>query len=95
MRVAEAIDLDDGSDGREYRCNRCGETFCGVDENYKEFVACEESGLQDANPLISDPARYIDVEMVLRRYYCPGCGVQLDAEVCRAEDEPLRDIQIY
>jgi len=50
--------------------------------------------VQDASTQNKDPARYIDTEVALRQYACPGCGTLLDLEVAIATDPPLRDIRI-
>jgi N-methylhydantoinase B len=93
MEVSEALELVGSGGDRTYRCLRCEQTLGGVDSNYKLSAKIEESPLTEANRYIGDPSRYVDVEMVFRRYYCPGCGVLLDTEVARLEDPPLWDIE--
>jgi N-methylhydantoinase B len=94
MQVTEALELVQGTDGREYRCMRCKTALGRITENYKLTAVYEQVELTAANPHVKDPKRYVDDDMVLRRYYCPGCGVQLDVDICRAEDPPFHDIQI-
>jgi N-methylhydantoinase B len=94
MRVSEAIDLVDTAGGREFQCARCQRSLGPSDKNYKLSTIIDESPVTDVNPLILDPKRYVAERIVVRRYYCPGCGVLLDTDVARAEEAPLWDIQI-
>jgi N-methylhydantoinase B len=94
MRVSEALELVDGEKGREFRCFRCSRSLGPSNENYKLSTIMDESPVGTANPYIIDPQRHIKERIVLRRYYCPGCGVILDTDVSRAEEPPLWDIQI-
>jgi len=94
MQVSEALDLVGDGDGREFRCRRCDHSLGPAGENYKLTALIEQLPLSEANRHVGDPTRYVDEEMVFRRFYCPGCGVQLDAEVARAQDAPLHDIEI-
>lgn len=93
MRVSEALELVGEGAGRAYRCLRCEHSLGPVSANYKLSAKIEESALSEANRYIGDPGRYVDVEMVFRRFYCPGCGVLLDTEVARLEDPPLWDVE--
>jgi N-methylhydantoinase B len=42
-----------------------------------------------AIPSAADPAYYVDEELVLRRFCCPGCRVQVGAEIAKLQ-EPIR-----
>jgi N-methylhydantoinase B len=43
--------------------------------------------LRDSDDTAGEP-------LVVRRYLCPGCGIALDSEICRAGDEPYWDVQV-
>jgi len=94
MLVNDVVEVIEGAAGQRFRCSRCGEGLGRATDNYRLHAALEESPVEDGNPHIGDPGRYVDCPMVLRRYYCPGCGVLLDTEVARAEDPPLWDIEL-
>lgn len=94
MQVSETLGIAGSAADRTYECLRCGHSLGSVSANYKLSAKIEESSLTEANRYIGDPSRYVDVEMVFRRYYCPGCGVLLDTEVARLEDPPLWDIEL-
>jgi acetone carboxylase gamma subunit len=90
MQVSDALEVDGGV----VRCLRCQTDLASARENYKLKLPCEETPIEAANPHIRDPARYVDDRIVLRRFYCSGCGVLIDTEVSRAQDPPVWDIQI-
>jgi N-methylhydantoinase B len=94
MEVSETLGVVGDGAERSFECLRCQRSLGPVSANYKLTAKIEESSLTEANPHIGDPSRYVDVEMVFRRYYCPGCGVLLDTEVARLEDPPLWDIEL-
>lgn len=69
-----------GGAGRQriVRC-ACGHDFCDYRTNWKEHALVYERDPQDGR--IYDPASAPTAEwMVLREFYCPGCGTQLDTE---------------
>lgn len=90
QRVSEYVELDGG----RLRCTECGHDLCDAAENYKLWV------LQDRGPLTEipgagDPAPYeMSAELEFRRYYCPGCAVQLDTEVALPDEPPLWDFEV-
>lgn len=94
MQVSDALELVGEGEERGYRCLRCRESLGPASENYKLTALIEVSELSAANRYVGDPARYVDEKMSFRSFYCPGCGVLLDTEVARAQDAPLRDIEI-
>jgi acetone carboxylase gamma subunit len=90
MRIHEYLNVIDG----EIRCRRCGHVLGPDDCNYKLGTLMIERPLQDANPYVGDAARYVDADVQLRQYVCPGCGVLLDNEVGRVGDPPIWDINV-
>ena len=65
-------------------CALCGHRYCGYGGNYKASALMDESPVT-AIPSAADPAFYVDEKLVLRRFCCPGCLVQVCAEVAKAE----------
>ncbi|HVX31547.1 MAG TPA: acetone carboxylase subunit gamma [Solirubrobacterales bacterium] len=94
MQVSDALELTGEGVDRGYRCLRCEQSLGAATENYKLSAAIEQVELSEGNRYIGDPGRYVDERMVLRRFYCPGCGTLLDTEVARQDDPPLHDIEI-
>ena len=92
MQVNDTVEVDEGS--HEFQCSRCGKSLGPITGNYKLSALVEEMPVTAANPLVREPERHVDEPMVWRRFYCPGCGVQLDTEIARAIDAPLWDIEL-
>jgi N-methylhydantoinase B len=85
--VHEYVVATDQAGERVLACSQCGHCYCGYLENYKEGALVHEGPVM-VMPTAQDPLYYNDQPIVLRRYCCPGCHVQVCAEVVRA-DEPL------
>ena len=68
-------------------CDCCGHRYCGHAGDYKAAALIDESPVT-AIPSAADPSFYVDDKLVLRRYCCPGCHVQVCAEVAKA-NEPV------
>jgi acetone carboxylase gamma subunit len=79
-------------DGR-IRCTRCDHDICADDENYRLWVL-QDRGAVDEVPLTGVGEHDVDVQLELRRYYCPGCVSQLDVEVTLPEVPPLHDVEL-
>lgn len=84
-----AIDDDD-----RIVCRRCGHVLGGADRNFKDGAVMKVRPIQDANPLIVDPATFIDDEVVFRQYFCPGCATLLENEVVLAATPPVWDKEL-
>ncbi|WP_121743608.1 acetone carboxylase subunit gamma [Natronorubrum halophilum] len=71
-------------------CGFCSAELGDVLGNIKRNLAIEQVGVEEAGPHYEEPSRYINQEIVFRRFYCPGCATMLTNEVARPED-PLHD----
>ena len=78
---------------RVLACDKCGHRYCGYSGDYKAAALMEESPVTTI-PSAADPAYYVDEPLVLRRFCCPGCLVQVCAEVTKA-DEPVKAEMIF
>jgi N-methylhydantoinase B len=94
MHVSDTLEVVDQGGTRWFRCQRCEASLGPATENYKLTALIEELPVSEANRHIGDPQRYVDERLVWRRFYCPGCAVILDAEIARATDPPLWDIEL-
>jgi N-methylhydantoinase B len=82
--LGESLALD--AEGR-YRCRRCEHSFASNAANWKWWAATDErpvSAEAVGSPVLERPQR----DLVFRRYSCPGCGVQMDAEIALAGEPP-------
>lgn len=75
-------------------CPKCNAYLGGVADNYKAFCIREDRPVGAANPLIGDPARFIDDPVVFRQFFCPGCGRLLENEVALKDDPLLHDVRL-
>jgi acetone carboxylase gamma subunit len=90
QRMNEYLEVEGG----RVRCRRCSTDICAADENYKLWVLQQRGPVTDV-PGVGDPEPYaMDQTLEFRRYYCPGCAVQIETEVSLPEFAPLWDIEI-
>lgn len=90
QRVSEYLEIE----GDRVRCRECSQDLCAAGENYKLWVL-QDRGLLTEIPGAGDPSPYgMAAELEFRRYYCPGCAVQLDTEVALPQEPPLWDFEI-
>lgn len=83
--------------GRTWNCRRCGHVVGPAEQDYKRGLL-----LHDRDPREIHPPR-IDGEHTFApdprwcrivEYYCPGCGVQMEAEYLPPGHPLTRDIEI-
>ena len=84
-RVHAYIAAVDQDDERVLACVRCGHRYCGYSGDYKSAALMDETPAT-AIPSNVDPAHFVDEPLVLRRFCCPGCHVQVCAEVTKADE---------
>ena len=70
---------------RVLACDRCGHRYCGHTGDYK-IAALMDVAPVTTIPSAVDPAHFVDEPLVLRRFCCPGCQVQVCAEVTKADE---------
>jgi N-methylhydantoinase B len=94
-RVLETVVLGtaDGHDGPVMGCARCGQGLGAATEGYRPGCSELEIPLADFGPLFTDPKTETGVDLVFRRYLCPACGVALEGEICRKDDDPQWDVR--
>jgi N-methylhydantoinase B len=84
-KVHEHVVAKDDGDQRVLVCSECSTVLSGYAENYKLGLLVDQAPVT-LIPLVRDPSYFIDLDMVFRRYCCPGCKVLMTAEVARAEE---------
>jgi N-methylhydantoinase B len=75
-------------------CTECRHVVGSHDDNYKEHARYEELPLQQTNPYFIEAKTFLDVEFVLRRYFCAHCASLFDVEVCQPGTAPFRDVAL-
>lgn len=90
MQLDRNLEIESG----HYRCRKCGHDLGPTDVNFKEAAVRKDRPIEAANPLIVDPDKFIDDEVVFRQYFCPGCATLLENEVILAASEPVWDKQL-
>jgi len=80
--------------GHQYCCAKCSAVLGKKGDNYKDGCICEDQPVSFSNPLIGDPARFIDDVPVFRQFFCPGCGVLIENEVAVQTDPYLMDLNL-
>ncbi|PLS86829.1 MAG: hypothetical protein CYG60_05175 [Actinobacteria bacterium] len=79
----------------EASCAKCDQGFGPVNENFKQYLAVEETSVTEAGPFFVDPKLYVDDDRVrLYRFYCPNCATLLSVTVARTDDEMLGEFEI-
>jgi N-methylhydantoinase B len=81
-RAGDHLELVESDAKRFIRCS-CGQVFCHVADNFKEYAALEESQLDEGTIGL----RRVP-ELVMRRFYCPACAAQLWVDVAE-RDAPI------
>lgn len=94
ITIGDALEAARVGEHHVIRCTRCGHIYGPTDRNHKLAALLERSPV-NAIPGVDDPARYeLDAELEFRRFYCPGCGVQIETELAKPK-EPIRwDVQL-
>jgi N-methylhydantoinase B len=87
VSVHEYLEARDVEGHRVLACSRCERVIGDYRGDYKLGLLMHEGPLTLV-PLVIDPAHFLDEEMVLRRFCCPGCKTQMATELVKS-DEPL------
>jgi N-methylhydantoinase B len=90
MNILENLSVVEG----RYRCDGCGKDIGSVEENYKVHVNYRSKPVQELGDLFVDPRKFVDDDIVIREFVCPGCGVLFDSEISRLSEPPTWDIQL-
>ncbi|MGE4425571.1 MAG: hydantoinase B/oxoprolinase family protein [Solirubrobacteraceae bacterium] len=75
-------------------CSECHTELAPADENWKSGASRHEIPVPEANAHVADPARFLDDEVVVRQFACPGCLRLMDSEIVRKTDPVQWDMRI-
>ncbi len=82
------------SDAARWACAHCAADLGPLNDNYKNACLREDRPVSDSNPLVGDPADFIDDAVAFRLFYCPACGSLIDNEIAVDSDPVMRDIEL-
>jgi N-methylhydantoinase B len=91
LRLTEGVAL---YDNLHYGCAKCGTDLGPSSQNYKSRCVRNDMPIQAANPIVGDPARFIDPKPQFRQFCCPGCGLLIENEIAVDGDPILKDVEI-
>ena len=83
-RISEALDRRDGT----ICCSGCGRELAPTGTPWKPGAALDETPMRGA----AGAAYGGGEQVMLRRFFCPGCGALLDCETALDGDPFLNDI---
>ena len=68
--------------GASLSCAHCSQELQGTAADYVSHLPRREGPVTEAGPQVFPDAHvFIDVEVVFRQYYCPGCFTAFHTEV--------------
>ena len=79
--------------GNHYGCAKCAQDLGPISHNYKTYCVRNDLPIQASNPIVGDPARFIDPLPQLRQFCCPSCGLLIENEIAVSEDPLLKDVE--
>jgi N-methylhydantoinase B len=89
------VAFGDGPDGEPaLGCSSCGQVLCEHTGNYRRGASRLELRSLELGTHFTDPLEQIGHELIWRSYLCPSCGVAMDGEFCRPDDDPLWDVRL-
>lgn len=84
QRVSEYLEIDDG----QTKCRNCRYELGPSTNNWKNGSVCREQPLDEIDGAPYQCAKFV----LLRLFYCPGCGRQLGTETAVKDDPYLEDV---
>lgn len=90
-RMTSTLNITDGADGR-WVCRACAATLGPVAENVKAHLVREDVAVTRQWPETAQLEGSTRFE--LRRFHCPGCATQLEAEINLVGREPIATIEV-
>jgi len=75
-------------------CASCHHELAPLAGNYRLGASWLELAATELGTHFTDPLSQVGTELVWRSFLCPSCGVALDGEFCRPQDEPAWDVRI-
>lgn len=92
FQASPTLDARKDAGGSYWACSKCSADLGPLHDNYKHHCIREDKPVASSNPLIGDPARYIDDDVAFRQFFCTGCGALVDNEISVVSDPVLHDV---
>ncbi|MBK8958433.1 MAG: hydantoinase B/oxoprolinase family protein [Proteobacteria bacterium] len=92
FQASPLLDARRDGQGQYWACSKCSAELGPLSDNYKHHCIREDNPVSSSNPLIGDPARYIDDAVSFRQFFCTGCGALIDNEIAVSSDSLLHDV---
>lgn len=89
-KIDEHLQIADG----QIECRTCGEAICDAHEEYIHHLPRASKPLSEANPLVVDPSHFVDQDVRMWDFYCPGCMTLLESQMLLEGREPFVDKQV-
>ena len=80
--------------GGRWSCAKCATDLGPVSKNYKEGCVRVDRPIEACNPIVGDPARFIDPRPQFRQFCCPGCGLLIENEIAVDTEPLLGDVEL-
>jgi N-methylhydantoinase B len=93
-RPSENLELRRSAHGERFCCAGCATDLGPAHANYKLGCARRDAPIEESNPVVGDPTRFIDARPVFRQFFCPGCGRLIENEVALEHEPILHDIEL-
>jgi N-methylhydantoinase B len=91
-RIIEGVAVVAAEGHAAFACEACGTLLSDGHDTYRWGCAQLDVRPADISPLYVSPARETGDDYLVRSYLCPGCGLALDAHLCRPDDLPFTDV---
>jgi N-methylhydantoinase B len=92
LLIGEDISVSE-ADGT-FACAHCGEPLGSFSTHALEHAVVNQVPVAGLGERFTDPAIFIDDEIVWRHLHCPGCATRLGGQVARPEDELLAEFRL-
>jgi N-methylhydantoinase B len=90
LRPTENLAVRDG----HWCCAKCATDLGPLRDNYKAHCVRLDSPIRSSNPIVGDPARFIDPKPQFRQFCCPGCGLLVENEIAVDTEPLLVDVEL-
>jgi N-methylhydantoinase B len=90
LRATENLEVR----GARWCCAACATDLGPVSRNYKEGCVRLDRPIESSNPIVGDPARFIDPRPQFRQFCCPGCGLLIENEIAVESEPLLTDVEL-
>jgi N-methylhydantoinase B len=81
--------------GGHWSCAKCATDLGPLRENYKAYCVRLDRLIQESNPIVGDPVRFIDPRPQFRQFCCPGCGLLVENEIAVDTEPLLMDVELH